>query len=165
MELVVRQRRHAPIVLIDISVPRNIDPGVASIDNVFCYDIDDLGAVVEANLQERRKAASQAEKIVEQEVESTCHRLKSLDVTPVVIELQSRIEDICRAELDRYIHKTGTQSAKERQELETMVNRIAGKLSHPLIAQLRAQHEDPNQREALLTTIRRIFGISTSDSK
>jgi len=116
-EAVMRERRHAPIVLIDISVPRNIDPGVAAIDNVFCYDIDDLGAVVEANLQERRKAASLAEKIVEQEVESICHRLKSLDVTPVVIELQSRIEDICRAELDRYIHKTGAQSPKERQEL------------------------------------------------
>jgi glutamyl-tRNA reductase len=54
---------------------------------------------------------------------------------------------------------------KSRQELEAMVSRIAGKIAHPLISQLRANHPDPSQREALLTTIRRIFGISTSDSK
>ncbi len=164
-EAVMRERKRAPIVLIDISVPRNIDPAAAAIDNVFCYDIDDLGAVVEANLQERRKAAAAAEKIIEQEVESTCHRLRSLDVAPTVIQIQSRIEEICRIELDRYLNKTGTSDQKERQELEAMISRIAGKIAHPLISQLRAYHHDPNQREAFLTTIRRIFGISTSDPK
>ncbi len=162
---VMKERKHAPIVMVDISVPRNIDPAVAAIDNVFCYDIDDLGAVVEANLHERRRAAALAEKIIEQEVEAICHRLKSLDVTPVVIELQSRIDDICRAELDRYLNRTGNQSAKEKQELEAMVSRIAGKIAHPLISQLRANHPDPTQREAFLTAIRRIFGLTTSDSK
>jgi glutamyl-tRNA reductase len=164
-ESVMRERKHEPIVLIDIAVPRNIDPAVGTIDNVFCYDIDDLGAVVEANLQERRKAASMAEKIIDQELESICHRLKSLDITPVVMQLQGRIEEICRAELERYLSKSGTMDTKSRQELEAMVSRIAGKIAHPLISQLRANHPDPLQREALLTTIRRIFGISTSDSK
>jgi len=164
-EAVMRERKRAPIVMIDISVPRNIDPSAAAIDNVFCYDIDDLGAVVEASLLERRRAAAQAEKIIEQEVESICHRLRSLDVAPVVIQLQNRIEGICRAELDRYLNKTGAHDPKEKQELEAMVSRIAGKIAHPLISQLRANHPDPTQREALLTTIRRIFGISTSDSK
>jgi glutamyl-tRNA reductase len=164
-ESVMRERKHEPIVLIDIAVPRNIDPAAGTIDNVFCYDIDDLGAVVEANLQERRKAASMAEKIIDQEVESICHRLKSLDLTPVVMQLQGRIEEICRAELERYLSKSGTRDTESRQELEAMVSRIAGKIAHPLISQLRANHPDPLQREALLTTIRRIFGISTSDSK
>jgi glutamyl-tRNA reductase len=164
-ESVMRERKHEPIVLIDISVPRNIDPAAGTIDNMFCYDIDDLGAVVEANLQERRKAASMAEKIIDQEVESICHRLKSLDITPVVMQLQGRIEEICRAELERYLSKSGTRDTKSRQELEAMVSRIAGKIAHPLISQLRANHPDPLQREALLTAIRRIFGISTSDSK
>ncbi len=164
-EAVMRERKRAPIVLIDISVPRNIEPSAAAIDNVFCYDIDDLGAVVEANLLERRKAAAFAEKIVEQEVEAICHRLRSLDVAPVVMQLQDRIEEICRAELDRYLNKTGTRDPNEKLELEAMVSRIAGKIAHPLISQLRAQHPDPSQREAFLTTIRRIFGISPSDSK
>jgi glutamyl-tRNA reductase len=164
-ESVMRERKHEPIVLIDIAVPRNIDPAAGTIDNVFCYDIDDLGAVVEANLQERRKAASAAEKIIDQEVEAICHRLRSLDLTPVVTQLQSRIEEICRAELERYLSKSGTSDAKSREELEAMVSRIAGKIAHPLISQLRANHPDPLQREALLTTIRRIFGISTPDSK
>ncbi len=116
-------------------------------------------------MQERRKAAALAEKIIDQEVDSVSHRLRSLDVAPVVAQLQSRIEEICRAELDRYMNKTGTTDLKEKQELEAMVSRIAGKIAHPLISQLRAQNPDPTQREAILTTIRRIFGISTSDSK
>ena len=165
VEAVMRERKRAPIVLIDISVPRNIDPSAAAIGNVFCYDIDDLGAVVEASLQERRRAAAQAEKIVEQEVEAVSHKLRSLDVAPVVMQLQNRIEEICRTELDRYLHKTGTSDPKDKEELEAMVSRIAGKIAHPLISQLRARHPDPNQREAFLTTIRRIFGISTTDSK
>jgi glutamyl-tRNA reductase len=164
-ESVMRERKHEPIVLIDIAVPRNIDPAAGTIDNVFCYDIDDLGAVVEANLQERRKAASLAEKIVDQEVESVCHRLKSLDLTPVVMQLQGRIEEICRNELERYLSKSGPKDAKSRQELEAMISRIAGKIAHPLISQLRANHHDPLQREALVTTIRRILGITPSDSK
>jgi glutamyl-tRNA reductase len=165
VESVMRERKHEPIVLIDIAVPRNIEPAAGTVDNAFCYDIDDLGAVVEANLQERRKAATMAEKIVDQEVEAICHRLKSLDLTPVVTQLQSRIEEICRAELDRYLSKSGTKDARSREELEAMVSRIAGKIAHPLISQLRANHQDPLQREALLTTIRRMFGISTTDSK
>jgi len=83
----------------------------------------------------------------------------------VVTQLQSRIEEICRAELDRYLSKSGSRDARSKEELEAMVSRIAGKIAHPLISQLRANHQDPLQREALLTTIRRMFGISTTDSK
>lgn len=135
---VMVERKNAPIVFVDISVPRNVDPGVADIDNVFCYDIDDLGAVVEANMQERRREASLAEKMVDQEADSFCAKLKSLDMGPVVAQLQGRIEVICRLELDRYMKRVGTQDTRETQELEAMVSRIAGKIVHPLVTQLRA---------------------------
>jgi glutamyl-tRNA reductase len=156
---IMAERKHAPIVFIDISVPRNVDPGVAEIDNVFCYDIDDLGAVVEANLAERRRAASLAEKIVEQEVESFCARLKSLDIGPVVVQLQGRIEEICRVELDRYLRKVGNQDPKGIEELKAMISRIAGKISHPLVTQLRVIHQDPSHRDDYLNLIRRIFKL------
>jgi glutamyl-tRNA reductase len=135
---VMVERKNAPIAFVDISVPRNVDPGVADIDNVFCYDIDDLGAVVEANMQERRREASLAEKMVDQEADSFCAKLKSLDMGPVVAQLQGRIEVICRLELDRYMKRVGTQDTRETQELEAMVSRIAGKIVHPLVTQLRA---------------------------
>ncbi len=160
----MRERKRAPIVIVDLSVPRNVDPGVGLLDNVFCYDIDDLGAVVEANVEERRKAAMLAEKIVEQEVETVCFRIKSLDVTPVVVQLQSRIEEICRNELTRYLRKSRPKDSKEVEELESMVARIAGKIAHPLITHLRSDSHDPAHKEASVSIIRRILGIPPPDS-
>ncbi len=152
-------RRNKPIVFIDISVPRNVDPAVGTIDNVFCYDIDDLGAVVEANLSERRKAAAAAEKIVEEEVQAFCARLKSHDVGPMVAQLQERIEQICRSELDRFMKRGGPRNEHEIQELEWMVSRIAGKIAHPLVMQLRGADHNPSHREAYVEIIKRIFKL------
>jgi glutamyl-tRNA reductase len=163
-ESFMRDRKHAPIVMVDLSVPRNIDPAVGAMDNVFCYDIDDLGAVVEASLHERKKAAQLAEKIVEQEVETLCFRLKSLDVTPLVVQLQNRIDEICRGELMRFLRKSGPKDPKDVEELESMVSRISGKIAHPLITHLRSDSQDPAHREASVSTIRRIFGILPPDS-
>jgi len=156
---IMQERKNTPIVFIDISVPRNVDPNVGTIDNVFYYDVDDLGAVVEANLQERRKEAALAEKIVEQEVDSFCARLHSLDMAPVVVELQTRIQEICQVELDRFFKKAGPGDPQERRELEVMISRIAGKIAHPLITQLRSTDHDPLQQAAYLDTLKRIFKL------
>jgi glutamyl-tRNA reductase len=153
---IMHERKNAPIAFIDISVPRNVDPQVGTIDNVFCYDIDDLQAVVEANLHERISAAAAAEKIVDQEVQSFGAKLKSLDIAPVVVQIQDRIEEICRMELQRYLKKTAPQEPKQIQELELMASRIAGKIAHPLVMQLRSV-QDPSQEVAYLDMIRRIF--------
>ena len=154
-----RERKNTPIVFIDISVPRNVDPSVNTIDNVFCYDVDDLGAVVEANFEERRKAATQAEKIVEEEVELYCARFKSRDVGPVVVQLQERIENICKSELQRFMKRAGPRDERETQELEWMVSRIASKIAHPLVVQLRGMNHNPTNREVYLETIKRIFKL------
>ena len=156
---VMAERKNAPIVFIDISVPRNVDAGVAGIDNAFCYDIDDLSAVVEANLHERRREAALAEKIVEHEVSEFCARLKSLEIGPVAAQLQGRIEEICRLELDRYLRRAGPLDSKGMQELDAMVSRIAGKIAHPLLTQLRNAHQDPVRQQAYLDMIKRIFRL------
>lgn len=153
---VMLERKNATMVFIDIAVPRNVDPEVGTLDNVFCYDVDDLGTVVEANLHERVKAAETAEKIVDQEVQAFCTKLKSLEVAPVVMHVQERIEKICQAEFQRFLKKTGTQEPKQMQELEAMVSRIAGKIAHPLLMQLRNGQESLNQSTAM-DLIRRIF--------
>jgi glutamyl-tRNA reductase len=155
----VGQRRNEPIVFIDISVPRNVDPAVGTIDNAFCYDIDDLGAVVEASVGERRKAAALAEKIVGEEVEAFCARLKSRDVGPMVARLQDKIEEICQAELHRFMKRAGPRDEREIQELEWMVSRIAGKIAHPLVMQLRDADHNPVHREAYVAMIKRIFKV------
>lgn len=162
---IIVQRRNAPIVFIDISVPRNVGSGVAEIDNVFCYDIDDLGAVVEANLHERRREASLAEKLVDHEVDLFCAKLKSMEVGPIAAQLQGRIEEICRLELDRYLRRAGPLDTKGMQELEVMVSRIAGKIAHPLVSQLRSTQQDPKNQEAYLDLIKRIFKLHRETEK
>ena len=121
--------------------------------------MDDLGAVVEANLQERRKEAAAAEKIVEQEVEFFRARVHAIDVGPLLVQLQDRIQEICRTELERFLKKSGPRSLDEQRELEQMVSRIAGKIAHPLITQLRSADRDPLQQAAYLDTIKRIFKL------
>lgn len=155
----VMAARKTPIVFIDISVPRNVDPKVGAIENAFYYDVDDLGAVVEANLQERRKEASLGEKIVEQEVETFRARLRSSDIAPMVVQLQGRIQEICQAELQRYVRKAGPLNAEEKQELELMVSRIASKIAHPLISQMRSNSDSSVHQSAYLETIKRIFKL------
>jgi glutamyl-tRNA reductase len=159
---VAAERKSVPIVFIDIAVPRNVDPAVAAIDGVFCYDIDDLGSVVEANLIERRRESTLAEKVVEQEVATYTQRMRAQEVGPVVVELQGRIQDICRAELDRYLRRTGPRSAEDRAELEMLVSRIAGKIAHPLISHARSASNDPTTSHGYLDTIRRIFKLEKS---
>ncbi len=153
---IMHERKNAPAVFIDISVPRNVDPSVGDIDNVFYYDIDDLQAVVEANLNERIRAAAAAEKIVDQEVRAFCAKLKSFDVAPVVMQVQSRIDEICRTELQRSLKKIGPQDPRQLQELESMISRIAGKIAHPLIVQLR-NSRDSMDDAAYMEMIQRIF--------
>jgi glutamyl-tRNA reductase len=162
VQRIMQDRKNAPMVFIDISVPRNVDPEIGTIDNVFCYDIDDLGAVVDANLHERVKAAATAEKIVDQEVQAFFTKLKSLDVGPAVTQVQGRIEEICKTELQRYVKKTGLQEPKQVQELEHMISRIAAKIAHPLVMQLRNGQDSPDE-SAYSDLIKQIF--KTKDSK
>src|SRR6185295_8360386 len=81
-EQIIRNRRNKPVFFIDIAVPRDIDPSVNSLDNVFLYDIDDLQQVIDANLKERLKEAGRAEEIVDDEVRSFCIRMQARDVAP-----------------------------------------------------------------------------------
>ncbi len=94
MQRVIAARRNKPMFLIDIAVPRNIEPAVNEIDNVFLYDIDDLQEVVNANLRERMKEAEHAEAMVTEEVERMMARLKVEEVTPTIVSLQEQLEQI-----------------------------------------------------------------------
>ena len=88
-----------------------------------------------------------------------CLRLRSHDVGPVVAQLQGKIEEICNIELQRFMKRAGPRNERETQELESMVSRIAGKIAHPLVMQLRGTHHSPTHREAYLDAIKRIFKL------
>ena len=93
---------------------------------------------------------------MDQEVQAFCAKAKSSDVGPVVQQVQGRIEEICKTELDRYLRKTGLQEPRHVQELETMISRIAGKIAHPLVIQLRSDPDSLNE-SAYMDLINRIL--------
>jgi glutamyl-tRNA reductase len=130
-------RRGRPLFFIDISVPRNVDPDVNDLENVFVYDVDDLRSVVEANLRERKRRAQQAESLVEREVAKFADRLRSLEVVPTIVSLREKLEEIRRAELGRTLARLPGADEVTRQALEALSQGIVNKILHAPTVKLR----------------------------
>jgi glutamyl-tRNA reductase len=137
MQRVIAARRNRPMFLIDIAVPRNIEPSVNQIDNVFLYDIDDLQEVVNANLRERLKEADHAEALVAEEVDRTMARLKAAEVTPTIVGLQEQLEQIRAGELEKIKRKFGPFTERQEEALEALTRGIVNKIAHGPISELR----------------------------
>lgn len=126
----IKIRRNSPMFFIDIAVPRDIDPKVNDLDNVFVYDIDDLQNVVDSNLAERRKEAEKAERIIEEEVENFVGWVKSLQIKPLLINLRTEVEKIKDNELAELRKKLPSITEKEEKAIEAFANAIINKLLH-----------------------------------
>jgi glutamyl-tRNA reductase len=137
MKRVMRLRRHSPIFLIDIAIPRDIEPGVNDIDGVYLYNIDDLQAVVEENIGERRQEALRAETIVAEEVDKFLDWTKTLDSAPTIIALREKLEAIRAGELARINGKLGELTPAERDAVEMITRSIINKIAHDPISFLK----------------------------
>lgn len=153
MRRVLQARRNRPVFLIDIAVPRNIEPAVNKLDNVFLYDIDDLQAVVERNLAGRASAAEEASRIIEEEVEKLEQRLKVREVAPTIVSLQGQLERIRAGELERLRSKMGPLTPQQEEALEALTRGIINKVAHGAIAELRRH---PNES---IDLVRRVFRL------
>jgi glutamyl-tRNA reductase len=158
MQRVIAARRNKPMFLIDIAVPRNIEPSVNDIDNVFLYDIDDLQEVVNSNLRERAKEAEHAEELVADEVERTMARLKVAEVTPLIVGLQEQLESIRTGELEKVRRKYGPFTAEQEQALEALTRGIINKIAHGPISELR-NHAGHPEGAHVVAVIRKAFHL------
>ncbi|HEV3331891.1 MAG TPA: glutamyl-tRNA reductase [Bryobacteraceae bacterium] len=158
MQRVIAARRNKPMFLIDIAVPRNIDPAVNELDNVFLYDIDDLKEVVEANLRERSKEAERAEALVEEEVERMMVRLKVAEVTPTIVVLQEQLEQIRIAEIEKVRHKYGPLTPEMEQALEAATRGMINKIAHGPISELRNQAGQPDAAH-VIAVVKKVFHL------
>ncbi len=130
----LKLRNNDPMFMIDIAVPRDIDPRVEEIDDVYLYDVDDLKNVLDENINSRKESARKAELIVHEVEESYIRWLNGLKVVPAIIDLKQRFEEIMQIEVDKALGKLGDYSDKEKIVVETLATRIIGKLLHnPLI--------------------------------
>jgi len=134
---VLHARRERPLFFIDIAVPRNVEPGVNLLDNAFCYDIDDLRSVVDANLRERQREAQRALGIVEREVGRFVARLRDLDVAPTIVSLREKLEDIRRVELAKALGRLPGADDETRRVMEALSSSIVNKILHTPTVKLR----------------------------
>ncbi|QWR78066.1 glutamyl-tRNA reductase [Candidatus Magnetomonas plexicatena] len=157
MEKIMKDRKQRSVFIIDISVPRNIDPAVNDIDNVYLYDIDDLQGVVDTNLNERQREALKAEEIVKEEVDVFFKWMQSLDAVPTIVALRKTAGDIRDEELTKLFNKLDGLGEKEKKSIELMASAIVNKLIHPPTVALKSDDED---RDILIAAVRRLYGIN-----
>lgn len=157
----MKDRKQAPMFIIDISVPRNIDPAINDLDNVYLYDVDDLQGIVDTNIQERNKEAEKAEKIVSSEVLSFRNWQESLAATPTIVALREKAESIRRQELDKTLRKIGPIEEDKIKAIEYLSNSIVNKLIHPPTAALKSEQED---RDIMIDIVNRLFKLETGDN-
>ncbi len=124
----MRPRRSRPLFIIDIAVPRDVDPAAGELDQVFLYNIDDLQAIVQENLTRRAAEMARAEGIVDEEVERFSAWLRSRGAIPTVVALRQRFETIRRAELDRLQHKLASLPPEARTRVDEVTHLIIEKL-------------------------------------
>jgi glutamyl-tRNA reductase len=153
-------RRLRNLFLIDLSVPRNINPAVAKIDGAYLYNVDDLQSVADSNLELRQKKAVDAEQIVVREVDTFKKRLVAQDAVPTILELQQRLEAIRAAELEKCLRKMGPMTPEQRSAVEQFSSQMVNKILHYPILQLKEASDEPHERESLRRTIRKMFGLS-----
>jgi len=138
MKRALKGRRFRPIFLIDIAVPRDIDPAVSELEAVYAYDVDDLAQVVQENLESRRTEAERAEELVRNEVLSFSKRSRELRAVPAIKALRDRFLAVARAESEKTVANLGGEvSEKQRKTVEKMAEAIVNKVLHVPIGRLK----------------------------
>lgn len=156
---VCKLRRYKPMFLIDIAVPRDIDPAANKLDGIYLYDVDDLQGVVQANLKERQKEAAKAELIVEAEVEQFCSWLATLEVTPTIVALRRKIEQIRQAELEKTLSGLNGLDDKQRKAIESMTSAMVNKILHQPTHILK-QTSNGGDSNCYLDAVRTLFNLT-----
>jgi glutamyl-tRNA reductase len=160
----MRRRGNNPLFIIDIGVPRNVDPAVRRIENVFLYDIDALSAIVDRNLQKRSAEMPAVTRIVREEMVEFLRWHKSLQVAPTIADFRTTIEAIRQEEVQKNINRF---TPEDRELLELVTRRIVNKILHQPLTTLKQGAEDGNHGPDTLLRIkvlRELFGLTKSES-
>jgi glutamyl-tRNA reductase len=151
------------LMLIDISVPRNIAANVNELDRINCYNVDDLKAVVAANQESRRQIAQEAEGIIEEEANNYILWLRSLETVPTISCLRSKVETIREQELEKALSRLGSEFAEKHQEtIEALTRGIVNKILHEPMVQLKAQ-QDIEARRRCLQSLQMLFNLDIEE--
>ncbi len=161
---VMKKRKYRPIFIIDIAVPRDVDPDVNNLDNVYLYDIDDLQGVVEENLALRKEEAKIAKNIIKQEVKAFNKWWMRLELSPTIKELLEWSETIARKELNKSLKKIKDKASQEiKKEMELLAVNISKKICYAPILFMKSKVTNENDKEQYVSLIREIFSLDKNE--
>jgi glutamyl-tRNA reductase len=162
MQGVTKLRRGRPLFIIDIAVPRDVDPRADSLRNVFLYDMDDLQKVSRENLAARERAVVDAERLIETELDELERWARSLELTPTIVAFRERVRGVLRAELDKTLPKLEIPDS-ERKKLEAMCEAMVNKLLHGPLTELKQSQTGPDGA-GLVEAVQRLFRLVETPS-
>jgi len=157
LEAIVRERRYRPMFLIDMGVPRNFDERLNAIDNVYLYDIDDLGTAANESRGEREREALKAEQIVELELDKFSRWLSGLDLVPAIKDIRTSIEGLRELEMMRHRSWLDGLPAEERSRVEALTRGLVNKILHRVLAELRRDGNGTGDRVYAAEIARRLL--------
>ncbi len=158
MERLMPDRHGRPIFLIDIALPRDIDPAIRALPGCTLVDLDGLEQVSSANLRLRKQALEAADRIIAEETTLYQQHEKQLQVVPTIVSLQRHLEDIRRAELARARHSLGSLTPQQEKALEALTRSLINKILHTPFTKLKQAASRPDRSE-FLEVVRTIFHL------
>ncbi len=158
-----RNKKDHPLVIVDLAMPRNIDPAVRNVKGVFLYDLDDLENVPNKNAAERDAAAAEAQKILYAEAQGFRRKLTAEHVVPTIVALRSRLDEICRQELDSFRDESGPFSKDQDEMLKAVMSRMTQRIAGSLARELKELPEKVEQ-EQMTTALQRLFHLPAPET-
>ena len=162
VEDAMRERRRRPMLLVDLAVPRSIEPAVNDLDGVYLFDVDDLDGVIAENRGARATEAVRAEAIVEAEVEAFWTWLQGLDVVPTIVALREQLEGIREREVARHLAALGAVDPRQRDAIDRLTRAIVNKILHHPVTTLR-RHQAERGESFYVEAARALFRLGGDD--
>ena len=154
----LRKRKNRLLFLVDIAVPRDIDPAADDVENVYLYNIDHLQNIVDENIKNRRREALKAEAIIEEEAANYVSWLKELEAVPTIVSLRSKAENIVRAEMEKASVWMQSLENADREKVEALVHGIVNKVLHAPVAVMKEESAEFASQD-IVAAARQLFRL------
>jgi len=159
-ERIVEERNRVALVVLDIGMPRDVDPDVRRVDGILLYDLEGLERAVQNKTEEQDAATVEADKIVAEEVQTFRIQLQAQSTVPTIVGMRQRLEEICRQELESFTEERGPFTREQDQSLHAITQQIIQKIASSLARELKEVPEKDEQ-ERMTAAVTRLFHLAS----